>query len=118
MPEAEDGGMRLVTVDDYLELGFKEAVHWRNDNVKGKDDKIIFLSSPLKVMLRPDLDGSGMSEGGGNDGFVVHDMEQLGRFEAFVLKGSQLSIGPPVLVPRHYFQKSGGIGREGTGCEL
>ena len=88
MPEAEDSGMRFVTVGDYLELGFKEAIHRRNDNVKGEDDKVIFLSSPLEVMLQANLNGSGMSEGGGNDGFIVRNVEQPGGDESFVLKGS------------------------------
>ena len=110
--------MRFVTVDDYFELGFEETVHRRNDDVKGEDDEIIFLSSPLEVMFQADLDGSGVSKGGGNNGFIVRNVEQLGGIEAFVLKGSQLSIGPPVLVPRHYLQKPGRIGGEGTGRKL
>ena len=48
-----------------------------------------------------------MSKGGGYNGFVVCNMEELRGGEAFVLKGSELLIGPPVLVPRHYLQKLG-----------
>ena len=80
--------MRFVAVDDYLELGFKEAVHRRDDDVKGEDDKVIFLSSPLEVMFWTNLNGSGMGEGGGNDGFIVRNVEQLSGGETFVLKGS------------------------------
>ena len=75
MPEAEDGGMGFITVNDYFELGFKEAVNRGDDNVEGEDDKVIFLGSPLEVMLRTNLNGSGVSERGGDDGFVVHNVE-------------------------------------------
>ena len=51
MPETEDGRVGFVTVNNYLELQFEETVYWRDDNVEGKDDKVIFLSSPLGVML-------------------------------------------------------------------
>ena len=51
MPEAEDGRVGFVTVNDYLEFWFEETVHWRNDNVEGEDDKVIFLGSPLEVMF-------------------------------------------------------------------
>ena len=53
-----------------------------------------------------------MSEGGGNNRFVVCNMEELRGGETFILKGLELSIGPPVLIPRHYLQKSGRIGGE------
>ena len=75
MPEAEDGGMRFVTVNDDFKLGFEEAVDRRDDDVEGEDDKVIFLASPLEVMLRANLNRSGVSEGGGNNGFVVRNME-------------------------------------------
>ena len=55
-----------------------------------------------------------MSERGGNNGFVVCNVEELRGGEAFVLKGSQLLIRPPVLVPGYYLQKSGRIGGEGA----
>ena len=88
MPEAKDGRMGFVTVDNNFELRFKEAVNWRDDDVEGEDNEVIFLSSPLKVMLQADLNGSGMSKGGGYDGFVVRNVEQLGGGEAFILKSS------------------------------
>ena len=75
MPETKDSRVGLVAVNDYLELRFKEAVHQRDDDVEGEDDKVIFLSSPLEVMLRTDLDRSGMSKRGGNDGFVICNVE-------------------------------------------
>ena len=107
MPKAEDGWVRFVTVNNYLELQLEEAVYQRDDDVEGEDDEIIFLGSPLEVMFRADLNGSGVSKGGGNNGFIVRNVEELRGSEAFVLEGSQLSIGPPVLVPRHYLQESG-----------
>ena len=51
VPKTKDGGMRFVTVDDYFELWFEEAVNWGDDNVEGEDDEVIFLGSPLKVVL-------------------------------------------------------------------
>ena len=87
MPEAKDGGVRLVAINDNLEFWFKETIDRGDDNVEGEDDEIIFLGPPLEVMLRADLNRGGVSEGGGNDGFVVRNMKQLGGGEAFVLKG-------------------------------
>ena len=75
MPEAKDSRVRFVTVDNYFELGFEEAVYWRDDDVEGEDDKVIFLGPPLKIMLQADLNRSGVSERGGNDGFVVRNVE-------------------------------------------
>ena len=107
MPETKDGGVRFVAVDDNFELGFKETVHRGNDDVEGEDDKIILLSPPLEVMLQANLNRSGVGKGGGNNGFVIGDVEELRRSKPFILKGSYLSIGPPILVPRHYLQESG-----------
>ena len=56
--------------------------------MEGEDNEVIFLSFPLEVMLRADLNGSRMCKGGGYDGFVVHNVEQLSGGEAFVLKSS------------------------------
>ena len=75
MPETEDSRVGLVTVDNYLELRFKEAVYWRDDDVEGEDDKVIFLSPPLEVMFRADLNRSGVCKRSGNDGFVVRNVE-------------------------------------------
>ena len=95
MPEAKDGRMGFVTINNNLELGLEEAVNRRDDDVEGEDDdvegeddEVIFLSSPLEVIFRADLNGGGMSEGGGYYGFVVCNVEQLGGGEAFVLKSS------------------------------
>ena len=51
MPKTEDGRMGFVAVDDNLELRFKEAVNWGNDNVEGEYNEVIFLGPPLEVML-------------------------------------------------------------------
>ena len=75
MPETKDGRVGFVTVDNYLELGFEETVYWRDDDVEGEDDKVIFFGSPLEVMLRADLYRGGVSKGGGNDGFVIRNVE-------------------------------------------
>ena len=88
MPEAKDGRMGFVTINNDLELGFKEVINQRDDDVEGEDDEVIFLSSPLEVMLRADLNGGGMSKGCGYNGFVIRNVEQLGGGEAFVLKSS------------------------------
>ena len=37
MPETEDSRVGFVTVDNYLELRFEEAVYWRDDDVEGED---------------------------------------------------------------------------------
>ena len=105
MPKAEDGRMRLIAINDDFELRFEETVNRGDDNVEGEDDEIIFLGPPLEVVLRADLNRSGVSKGGGDYRFVVHNVEKLGGGEAFVLKGSELSIGPPISVPRHYLQE-------------
>ena len=75
MPKAEDGRMGFVTVDDYFELRFKETVHWQNDDVEGEDDKVSLLSSPLKVVFRANLYRGRVSEGSGDDQFIVRNME-------------------------------------------
>ena len=51
MPETKDGGMGFVAIDDDLELQFKEAVHWGDDDMKGEDDKVSFLGSPLEIVF-------------------------------------------------------------------
>ena len=86
MPEAEDGRVGFVAIDNDLELGFKETVYGRDDDVEGEDNEVIFLSSPLKVVLRADLNGGGVSKGCGYDGFIVRNVKQLCGGEAFVLK--------------------------------
>ena len=111
MPKAKDGGMGFVTINNDLELGFKETINWR-------DDEVIFLGPPLEVVLQTDLDRGGVSKRGGDDGFVVYNVEQLGGGKAFVLGGPQLSIGPPILVPRHYFQQSGRNGGKGASSKF
>ena len=88
MPKTKYSGMGFVAVDDDLELGFKEAVHRGNDDVKGGDDEVGLLGSPLKVVLRTNLNGGRVSEGSGNNQFIVSDVEELSRSETFVLKGS------------------------------
>ena len=66
-------------------------------------------------MFGPYLNGRGECEGKGNNGFVVHKMEELTGPEALVLKGSELPVRPPVLGSCNVFQKFGRIGREGAG---
>ena len=75
MPKAEDWGMGFVTVDDDLKLRFEEAVHQGDDDVKGEDNKVSLLGSPLEVVFWTDLNGGGMSEGGGDNQFVVRYVE-------------------------------------------
>ena len=55
-----------------------------------------------------------MGEGGRNYWFVVCNVKGLGGGKSFILKGPQLLIGLPVLIPRHYLQKSGQV--EGKGA--
>ena len=85
MPEAEDGGVRFVTINNNLELGFEETIDWGDDNVEGEDDEVIFLGPPLEVMLRADLNRSGVSKGGRDDGFVIRNVKQLSGGEALIL---------------------------------
>ena len=114
MPKTKDGRMGFVAVDNDLELWFEEAVDRGNNDMKGEDNEIIFLGPPLEVVLQSNLNRSGVGEGGGNNWFIVCNVKELGRSKPFILKGPQLPIGPPVLVPRHYLQKSGQVGGEGT----
>ena len=51
MPKAKDGGVGFITVNNDLEFWFEETVNWGDDNVEGEDNKVIFLGSPLKVVL-------------------------------------------------------------------
>ena len=51
MPKTKDGGMGFVTIDNNPEFRFEEVVNWRNDNVEGEDDEIIFLGPPLEVVF-------------------------------------------------------------------
>ena len=88
MPEAEDGRVGFVAIDNDLELGFKETVYGRDDDVEGEDNEIIFLGSPLEVVFQADLNGSGVSKGRGYYGFIIRDVKQLRGGEAFVLKSS------------------------------
>ena len=118
MPKAEDGGVRFIAVNDDPELRFEETVNRGDDNVEGEYDKIIFLGSPLKIMLRTNLNGSGMGKGGGDYRFVIRNVEELSGGETLVLKGSELLIGPPILVPRHYLQEPRRVGGKGTSSEL
>ena len=75
MPEAKDGGVRFVTINDNLELWFEETINWRDDDVKGEDNEVIFLGPPLEVVFRANLNRGGVSKGSGDDGFVVRNME-------------------------------------------
>ena len=59
-----------------------------------------------------------MSKGGGDYRFIVHNVEELSGGETLVLKSSELSIGPPVLVPRYYLQEPGQVGGERANREL
>ena len=118
MPKTEDGRMGFVAVDDNLELRFEEAVNWGNEDVEGEDNEIIFLGPPLKVVLQANLNRSRVGEGSRNYWLVVHNVKELGGGKSFVLKGPQLSIRPPVLVPRHYLQKSGRVGGKGASSKF
>ena len=72
----------------------------------------------FEVVLQSNLNRSGVSKGGRDNRFVVCNMKELRGGESFVLKGSELPIGPPVLVPRHYLQKPKQIGGEGASGEF
>ena len=63
----------------------------------GDNDEISLLAPPLKVMLGSYLDGGRKSKGERYDGLVVGNVEKLSGPKAFDLKGSKLSVGPPVL---------------------
>ena len=82
--------------------------------MKGDNNMIGLLGSPLEVMLGPYLNGRGECEGEGYDWFVVCEMEQLTGPESLILKGSELPVRPPVLGSSNMFQKFGRIGREGA----
>ena len=75
VPKANDGWVRFVTVGDDLIVGFKEAKDGGDDNVKGDDNMIGLLRSPLEVMLCAYLNGRGEGEREGYDRFVVGKME-------------------------------------------
>ena len=64
------------------------------------------------------LNRRGKGKGEGNDGLIMSNVEKLGGLETFVLKGSKLSIGPPVLGPRHDVQQSRRIGWKRASCEF
>ena len=97
MPKGDDNWMRFIRVALDLEVWFEETEGWGDDDVKGDNYKIGFLAPPLKVMLSGNLNRRGESKGERNNGLIVSDMEELSGPKAFVLKGPELSIRPPVL---------------------
>ena len=97
MPEGENHQMRFVGVTLDLLKWLKEAEGGKDDNVIGDDYEIGFLTPPLEVVFSSYLDGGRKSKGEGYNGLVVGDVEELSGSKAFVLKGSKLSVKPPVL---------------------
>ena len=75
MPKANNGGMGFVAIRDDLIVGLEEAKDRGYDDVKGDNDMIGFLGSPLEVVFCSYLNGGGKREGEGYDGFVVGKME-------------------------------------------
>ena len=97
MPEGENDQMGFIRVALDILKWFKEAEGGRDDNVVGDDYEISFLTPPLEVVFSSYLDGRRKSKGKGYDGLVVGNVEELSGSKAFVLKGSKLSVRPPVL---------------------
>ena len=46
-----------------------------DNDVEGEDNEIIFLGPPLEVVLQTNLDRGGVSKRGGDDGFVIRNVE-------------------------------------------
>ena len=118
MPETNNRRMGFITVGNDLIVGFKEAEDGGDDDMERDNDVIGLYGSPLEIVFGPNLNGGGECEGEGNDGFIICKVEQLTGPEAFILKGSELSIGPPVLRSRNVLQKFGRIGREGASSKF
>ena len=104
MPKTDYGGMRFVAVGDDLVVGLKEAEDGGDDDMERDNNMIGLYRSPLEIMFCPYLNGRGEREGEGDDGFIISKVEQLTRPETLVLKGSELSVRPPVLGSRNVFQ--------------
>ena len=82
-------------------------------DVEGDNYKIRLLAPPLEVVFSGYLNRRGEGKREGDDGFIVGNVEELGGSKAFVLKGSELSVRPPVLWPCHDIQEPGRVGRKG-----
>ena len=85
MPKTDDGRMGFIAIGNDLIVGFKEAKDGGDDNVKGDNNMIGLLGSPLEVVLCSYLNGGGEGERKRDDGFVICEMEQLTGPETLVL---------------------------------
>ena len=63
IPDAEYCRVSLVRVGLYESVWHEEPVGWIDYQVKCEDDLFLISSSPLKVMFRAYLNGTGFSEG-------------------------------------------------------
>ena len=97
MPNSDDDWMRSIGVALDLIVWFEEAEGRGDDNVEGNNYEIRFLAPPLEVVFSGYLNGRGEYKGEGNNGFIMSNIEELGGPKAFVLKGLELPIRPPVL---------------------
>ena len=75
MPKTDDGRMGFIAIGNDLIVGFKEAKDGGDDNVKGDNNMIGLLGSPLEVVLCSYLNGRGESEGERDNGFVISKVE-------------------------------------------
>ena len=97
MPEGENNRMGFVGVTLDLLKWVEETEGGGYDNVIGDDDEVGLLAPPLKIMLSGHPNRRWEGKGERYDGFVMGNVEELGRSKAFILKSSKLSIRPPVL---------------------
>ena len=95
------------------EEGFRKGEGRMNDKMEGYERNSRLLMKPLKVMLRSYLDGSGFCKGKVCSRTIEGAMKELVVREVR-LKGSKLSIGPPILLGGKSVDKV--WGRRGEGA--
>ena len=93
------------------EEGFGKGESRVDNKMEGYKGNSGFFMEPLEVMFRPYLNRSRFCEGKVCGRTIEWMMKEL-VVRKIGLKGSQLSIGPPILLSGKSVDEVGGIGRE------
>ena len=93
--------------------GFSKSKCRMDDEVKGDNGNPGFLVEPLKVVLRPYLDGGRFCKGEVGSGAIEGPMVKL-FVRKIGVEGSKLSVGPPVLLSGKSVDKVGGTRGKGA----
>ena len=93
--------------------GFRECEGGMNDEVKGDNGNPRFLVEPLKIVLRPYLDGGRFGKGEVGSRAIEGPMMKL-LVRKIGMEGSKLPIRPPVLLSGKSVDKVGSTSGEGA----